>query len=135
MKLGHVASRIMLALGLLLLAACHVRVPIQNFPDQPIPQAATKLPLPEIAHQIKLAGAGLGWTFTDAGPGTLTGTIKDKYAATVEVKYSQTSYSITLVSSEHLYQGPDGEIAGRYNIWSRNLNAAILKQLNIASAT
>jgi hypothetical protein len=134
MKLGHMTRRLTLTLGLLLLAACHHRAPIENFADQPVPESARTLPLTEIGTQIKAACEPLGWTFTDLGPGKMTGTIKEKRSATVEVAYSQTSYSITLVSSTHLYQTNDGEIATRYNIWARNLNAAITRQLAAAGA-
>jgi hypothetical protein len=137
MKLGHVATqtalrRMALALGLLSLAACHIVEPIQNFADQPVPESDRKFPLAQIAAQIRAAGEPLGWIFTDAGPGKMIGTIKER-SATVEVVYSQTSYSITLVSSVHLYQ-KDGEIIARYNVWSRNLNAAIVRQLAAAGA-
>jgi hypothetical protein len=133
MKLGHATSRVVLVLGLLLVTACHVMRPIQNFPNEPVPESASKLKLPEIAAQIKAAGMPLGWTFTDTGPGTMRATISEKQSATVEIDYSQTSYSITLVSSERLYQN-GGEIAARYDIWARNLNAAIKRQLASAGA-
>jgi hypothetical protein len=133
MKLGHVTRRVTLTLGLLLLAACHHMAPIENFADQPISESARKLPLTQIATEIKIAGLQRGWTFTDSGPGKMIGTINEKRSATVEVDFSQTSYSITLVSSERLRQN-DGEIAARYNQWARNLNAAISRQLAIAGA-
>jgi hypothetical protein len=133
MRLGHFATRIVVTIGLLLLAACHRMEPIQNFSDQPITGGASKLPLPEIANQIRVAGAPLGWVFTDTGPGKMTGMIQQKQTATVEITYSQTSYSITLLTSTQLRQ-TGGEIGPRYNIWARNLNAAILRQLAAAGA-
>jgi hypothetical protein len=128
MKLGHVTTRILVTVGLLLLAACHRMAPIENYPDQPIPQAATKLPLTEIAARIKAAGAPYDWIYTDIAPGKMTATYTNKRSATVEIDYSQTSYSIKLVSSELLYQNGD-EISVRYNSWVRRLNTAIMRRL------
>jgi hypothetical protein len=128
MKLGHVTTRILLTLGLLLFAACHRMAPIENYPDQPIPQAATQLPLTEIAARIKAAGMPYDWIFTDVAPGKMTATYSNKRSATIEIDYSQTSYSIKLVSSELLYQNGD-EISVRYNSWVRRLNTAIMRRL------
>jgi hypothetical protein len=133
MRLGHLATRMVVTIGLLLLAACHHMEPIQNFSNQPITGGASKLPLSEIANQIKVAGATYGWIFTDTAPGKMTGVIQQKQTATVEITYSQTSYSITLLSSTQLRQTGD-EIGPRYNIWARNLNAAIARQLAAAGA-
>jgi hypothetical protein len=128
MKRGHVVTRLTLALGLLAIAACHRMAPIENFPDQPIPQTATKLPLSEIAARIKAAGKPSGWIFTDTAPGKMTATYSNKRSATIEIDYSQTSYSITLVSSAQLRQNGD-EISTRYNSWVSKLNSAIAHQL------
>jgi len=63
----------------------------------------------------------------------MIGTVNEKRSATVEIAFSQTSYSITLISSDQLHQN-DGEISVRYNKWVRTLNAAITRQLAIAGA-
>jgi hypothetical protein len=133
MHLRKLATLLILGLGIMGLAACHRAGPIQNFRDQPIPTSASKLSSEEIARQIKIAGASLGWKFEDAGPGMLRGTHQaQNHVATIDVGYTRTTYSIVLNSSENMYQSPDGTVSSRYNWWAQNLKNKIDSQLTIA---
>ena len=134
MTLSQLARAILIG-SLFLVAACHVRAPVENFAAQPIPASASSLPLDEIAQQIKAAGASLDWTMEDSGPGKLIAKHRHPkgYAATVEISFTQTAYGITLLSSEHLYE-KNGEVSTHYNVWARNLKAAIDKQLTLAKS-
>jgi hypothetical protein len=128
------SAKLFAVFALLGLAACHIRAPVANFHDEPIPTRAQSLPLDEIGRQIKAAGESLAWAWSQEAPGRLVGVQGgDSRNAKVEVDYTQTSYSITLISSKNLYQGDDGQVAGRYNIWARNLKAAIDRQLALVA--
>src|SRR5258708_36668886 len=122
-----------LGLGIVGLASCHRSAPILNFQDQPIPASATKLSSDEIARQIKIAGAALGWKFEDVGPGKLRGSHQAQdHAATIDVDFTRTTYSIVLNSSANMYQSPGGTVSARYNWWAQNLKNKIDSQLTIA---
>jgi hypothetical protein len=129
MRLDHWA-RVALVGSLVLVAACHIRAPIENFEAQPIPASASSQSLDDIARQIKAAGASLDWTVEDSGPGRLIAKHRHPkgYTATVEISFSQTAYTITLLNSERFHE-KDGLISAHYNVWARNLKAAIDRQL------
>jgi hypothetical protein len=133
-RMRSVSIRVVAVLALLALTACHIRAPVQNFHDEAIPEHARTLPLEEIGRQIKAAGSSLEWAWSEEQPGKLIGTQGGAARnAKVEIDYSQTSYSITLLSSKNLHQGDDGQVAGRYNIWARNLKAAIDRQFALVA--
>jgi hypothetical protein len=133
MQLGKLAKVFVLGIGILGLAACHRGVPTLNFQDQPIPASASKLSDDDIARQIKIAGASLGWKFDDAGPGKLRGTHQaQEHAATIDVSFTRATYSIILDSSVNLRQSPGGTVSSRYNWWAQNLKNKIDSQLTIA---
>src|SRR5215831_10767939 len=68
--------------------------------DHPIAASAQKLSLSEIEKNIIRAGAKRNWVFEEIGPGQLKATqTSGKRHATVDVTYSQKSYSITLAES------------------------------------
>ena len=121
--------------SLVLTTACHLREKIADFSAQPIPARSPGRSLDEIAREIKAAGTPLDWTIEDAGPGKLIATHGHPkgFAATVEISFTQTAYSITLLKSERLYE-KDGAISTHYNAWARDLKAAIDRQL-ASSAT
>ena len=128
MQLGKLARVFVLGIGTLGLAACHRGAPILNFQDQPIPASASKLSDDEIARQIKIAGASLGWKFDDAGPGKLRGTHQaQEHTAMIDVSFTRTTYSII-----NLRQSPGGTVSSRYNWWAQNLKNKIDSQLTIA---
>jgi hypothetical protein len=133
MQLGKLVRVFALGIGTLGLAACHRGAPILNFQDQPIPASASKLSDDEIARQIKIAGASLGWKFDDAGPGKLRGTHQaQEHTAMIDVSFTRTTYSIILDSSVNLRQSSGGTVSSRYNWWAQNLKNKIDSQLTIA---
>ena len=126
---------VVLAVTLLPLGACASRQePIYNVTNHPIP-AAQKLSSDDVAKAIIAGGARTGWQIGPNADGSLTGTIdvRGKHHATVTIAYSQTNYTVTLVSSTNLLQ--EGNLIHRnYNRWVRDLEKNIDDQLSIASA-
>lgn len=107
--------------------------PIYNIVNHPIPAAAQKLSSDDIAKAIIAGGARTGWQIGPNADGSLTGKIdvRGKHHATVTITYSQTNYSVTLVSSTNLLQ--EGNLIHRnYNRWVHELEKNIDDQLGIA---
>jgi hypothetical protein len=133
MYLRKLARTLILVLGTIGLAACHRSAPILNLQDQPIPARASELSSDEVARRIRLAGAPLGWRFEDVRPGELRGTYqKPGHAVTIAVSFTPATYSINLVSSINMSQGPGGTINPNYNRWVENLRKQIDTQLAMA---
>ena len=112
------------------LSACNTMAPIQNVENVSV-TSSTNRPLSpgEVRAAIVRAGAGLGWTMKDAGPGVINGTlILRTHTAEVQIPYSATSYGIVYKSSVNL-QESGGKIHRNYNGWVQNLNRGINAQL------
>ena len=116
----------------LLLCAAFVAVagctsaPIRNINDAPVALGSGKA---ATADQVRTAivGAGnsLGWTMTPAAPGLVTGRIALRgHTASIDVRYTPTTYSIAYKDSTNLDFG-DGQIHKNYNGWIENLNRDI----------
>jgi len=104
--------------------------PIYNVNDTPVHTASGKaLSAAQVRTAIMTAGAGLGWKFTDAGPGKLEGTLNlREHTAVVLIPYSAKSYAITYKSSHNLNEA-NGTIHTNYNGWVQNLDRAIQQEL------
>lgn len=124
---------VLLALTLFTTAACAGRIePIYNVKDHPIPAAAQKLSVQDIGRNIMIAGAGRRWQFEQTAPDKLQAKYDNgKHAAVIDIAYSKTAYSITLVSTVNLHQKGD-EVHRQYNFWIRNLEKDIDSRLSIA---
>jgi hypothetical protein len=121
---------LLIAAAALLVNCAHTR-PVVNVQDQPIPPNASRLSLRDIGQHIKVAGASLNWQFLETGPGSMRGTLQVKeHSATVDVFYTQASYSIVLASSANLKQSGDDTIHRRYNQWVTALRNKINSQLS-----
>jgi len=127
---------LLLALALTLLPAAAFasrQEPIYNIVNHPIPAASQKLSSDEIAKAIIAGGARTGWQIAPNADGSLTGKIdvRNKHHAIVTITYSQTNYSLTLVSSTNLLQ--EGNLIHRnYNRWVRELEKDVDDQLAVA---
>lgn len=106
--------------------------PVYNVIDHPIPPAAQKLSLDEIGRNIILAGTPRHWRFEPIKPGQMRATYDNgKHAATINIAYSQRSYSITLVSTVNLLQ-EGNEVHRTYNMWVHNLEKDIDDRFQVA---
>lgn len=123
----------MLSMALFAGPACAGRVaPVYNVVDHPIPVSAQKLPLTEIEKNIMAAGAQHQWQCEELGPGSLHASFTHgSHQVVVAIAFSQTAYSITLVSSVNMKQEGD-EIHRKYNQWVRTLEEAIASRLTLA---
>lgn len=112
------------------LTACNTMAPIQNVENVSVSASSNKpLSTEEVRAAIVRAGAGLGWSMKDAGPGRINGTlILRTHTAEVQIPYSPASYGIAYRSSINLQESA-GKIHRNYNGWIQNLNRAINAQL------
>jgi hypothetical protein len=112
-------------------AACATRT-IYNVTDHPVPAAARTLPLHQIDQAITDAAVSYHWRVEDTGPGQIKATYeRDSHQAVIAINYSQSAYSIVLVSSADLRQ-EDGRIDRHYNHWIRKLEKSIDERLKAA---
>ena len=123
-------SRWAVVLAVVLVAGCANIAPIQNVDNAPVVSAAGKpLTQAQVREAIVRAGAALGWSMSDTGPGRMVGTLVLRtHTAVVDIAYSTTSYSVTYKSSVDL-QEANGKIHKNYNGWITNLNKGINSQL------
>jgi hypothetical protein len=120
------------AMTLISLALCSCVVtrmrtkPIANFQNQSVPAHLTT---EQVKDSIKLAGAEKNWHMQEVNPGLIRGTLRVRdHSATVNIPYSNHSYSINYVSSTNLLAS-DGTIHRNYNTWVKNLNISIQHRL------
>ena len=123
--IGAVVTALAVTIG-----GCARTAPILNVNDSPVHTASGKaLSAAQVRTAIMSAGAGLGWKFTDAGPGKLEGTLNLRtHSAVVVIPYSAKTYAITYKSSQNLNEA-NGTIHSNYNGWVQNLDHAIQQEL------
>jgi hypothetical protein len=99
--------------------------------DHPIISREKKISLDDIHRNIMAAAVRRGWEIQDDGPQRLRASIeanRGALQAVVSITYTNTAYSITLLSSKGFHQEGDS-INGRANRWIRNLEEDIHKRL------
>ena len=76
---------------------------------------------------IRSAGQSLGWNIQKVKPGVAQGKLNLRsHVAVVQIKYTNSSYSIRYVRSQNLkYNAKKQTIHGNYNGWIQNLEKAI----------
>lgn len=117
-------KKYVLAVLALLLVGCAGK-PILNVENRPIPTAAQQLSLDRIEQEIISAGQARSWQMHREGPGHLVATqVREKYNASVDIRFDQRVYSITHRSSSGMRE-KDGTIHKRYNFWIGNLQRDI----------
>ena len=109
--------RFLIVVIALFLSACASR-PIQNVDNHPIPAAAQKLSMAEIGNEIAEAAIGRGWIVDKKADGHMVATLTKplQYEAVIDLKYSQTSYSIVYNTSRGLIDS-QGNIHYNYGKW------------------
>lgn len=107
--------------------------PVYNVVNHPVPLPAQKLPLDQIGHIVVDSAIQYHWRIVPVGPNQLRATYdRGRHEAVIDITYSQTAYSINLVSTVDLKQR-DGEIHSRYNGWIHNLERTIEDRLLAAA--
>ncbi|WP_316978966.1 hypothetical protein [Shumkonia mesophila] len=117
----------------LFLAACAAR-PIQNVDNHPVPYSAQKLSVTEIGNEIAEAAIARGWMVDKKADGHLVATLikPTAYEAVIDLKYSQTSYSIVYNTSRGLLDS-QGNIHHNYGKWVILLDRDIQERLSLAA--
>ncbi|HUQ26827.1 MAG TPA: hypothetical protein VM140_14270 [Burkholderiales bacterium] len=108
--------------------------PISNFEGMPIKTLGAAPSADQVREAIIAAGEKREWTFVDAGPGALVGTltVRMKHTAEVGITYGPQSYSVVYRRSTNLNYRADGpSIHPNYNKWVRDLVNGI--DLSLAS--
>lgn len=120
-------SAVLVACAVLIIAACRgdAIYSVESAPLNPPPKAT----MADIQRAIIRAGATRGWVMTPKEPGLIQATYsRQGHSATVDIRYTLTSYSITYVDSQNLhYDGTN--IHPRYNSWIRYLQTDIQNQV------
>lgn len=117
---------------LILLSACSTQQPIYNVSASPVPQRSngTKLSIEEVRGAIFAATTIKGWKPTSVNANEIQAkiTVRDRHTATIDIKYTDSSYSINLSSSGGLDE-KDGNIHRNYNKWIILLDTQIQAEL------
>lgn len=115
------------------LGGCQRMQPIYSVKGHAVPAAAQKLPLPVIERAIYEAASDRGWKVDRIRPGLMQATQKWRtHSATVNIVYSNESFSIDHVGSSNLKEQGD-QIHRAYNNNVHALEDEIEKRLYRAS--
>ncbi|HUF87994.1 MAG TPA: hypothetical protein VMM59_11485 [Thermohalobaculum sp.] len=124
----------------LAVAGCRT-APLYNATDvnfaSPASTSAARLTLDDYRNAIIRGGAKRGWTFEDAGPGHLVGsvTVRGKHHAKVDVMFDTEQFSITHKASQNLNYNPSRQqIHPNYNSWVSNLQQEIQAEITLMQA-
>ena len=114
----------------LAVASCSTSRPIYNVASTPITVPSGQPSAAQVRAAIVEAATNRGWIVKDDVPGRIQlELLVRNHMATVNVDYSQSSYSITYQDSENLnYDG--SEIHRNYNRWIMNLQREINQKLS-----
>ena len=129
-----------LAIALLLVTAVsNAATPIQDVIDAPVPirPDGGRYSIEDVRAAIIKGSQTQLWTAEIAGDRTVRArlNVKNKHFATVEIPYSESSYSIVYISSENLDYNPTRRTIHRnYNKWVLQLSALIKKQFQLLSS-
>ena len=117
-------------IAFLVIASCR-QAPIYNVQTASFVNPAANVALEERGHQIKRAGAALGWQMIDESPGIIRATLSLRsHRAVAEIRYDQTQFSIRYVDSVNLnYDGSN--IHPNYNGWIQRLEQTIVAQSSV----
>ena len=96
------------------------------------------LTMEDYKNAILLGGVKRGWTFEEAGPGHLVGSVavRNKHFASVDIHFDTESISISYKSSVNLnYNAGRNEIHPNYNSWITNLLSDIQAEITRMKAS
>jgi len=127
------SSLLLLGIAVILVAGCRAG-PINNVTDAAItPVLGNEPSLDQVTRAIVAAGTKPkpAWNMRVVEPGHILATLHIRsHTATVDIKYTTKSYTITYNTSTNLNYNPDDNtIHSNYNGWIQNLNSAINRQL------
>jgi len=119
-------------LMLLFFSACSTQQPIHSISASPVPLRinGSILTQDEVKKAIFSAAKIKGWTPTSIDDDTVEAqiTVRQRHKATIDINYSDRSYSFTLKNSEDLDQKA-GMIHRNYNKWIILLDQQIQAEL------
>ncbi|MDR2636009.1 MAG: hypothetical protein LBC08_04170 [Campylobacteraceae bacterium] len=122
----------LIIIGGLFYAGCStIQQPLYNVEGAPAQSYdGKKLSQAQVEKAILQAGSQRGWLMKKVKDGVISGTLNARqHGATIEIKYSASSYSIVYKNSQNLnYDGVS--IHKNYNSWIRNLDNSIQLYLN-----
>jgi hypothetical protein len=122
------AGSVALAL-MLVVAGCNRVQPVYKVENHPVPAVAQTSNLATIETAIYEAASSNGWMVEKVNPGLMRATQKwREHAATVDIVYSQKSYSINYAGSANLKADQD-YIHRRYNSLVLKLEQEIERRL------
>ena len=131
--------RVLLVAFMILCAAfmaCRKSTPLFNAQPIDIPQtSAGKLTLDEIRETIIKAASRQGWTIVSQSPGVVTARLvaRHDYSVTVDIRYTETAYTITYNDSAKLNYNPKSQsIHPAYGRWIAYLTRSINVELHNA---
>ncbi len=105
---------------------------IQNYENVPV-GSGKLIPAEKMREAFVAAGARRSWTFKDAGPGKLIGTlvVRGRHTVEVEVTYSPERYSVVYKNSSNMNYSEQGSlIHPNYNKWVGDLMNAVRSELS-----
>ena len=139
--IGSKSTIALILVSVLALAGCRVQ-PLENINDAPYgaspATAPVQLTMEDYEKAIIRAGTRRNWVFERIDTGHLVGTVdvRGKHTAVVDVKFTNTNFSITYKSSKNLnHDASRGEIHPNYNHWVRNLRKDIQAEVQLAQAS
>lgn len=114
----------------LLLGGCFQRYRPITEVDRAMPPVVEHLSADRTRDVIITAGRQLDWIMTPIKPGHMEAVQRaPKFSATVDIYYTSTRLQIRLQASHNLFQTAT-TIHAHYNLWVRNLEAAIITDLS-----
>lgn len=130
-------TKIVIALltAIVLVAGCR-QDPVYNVSGTQFVQQGPSIG--EVERAIIRAGSQRNWIFEKVGPGHMIASIavRAKHFAKVDVRFDQSSFSITLKEAVNLKYEPDANtIHKNYNSWIRNLENDIQIEMQRMAAS
>lgn len=118
----------------LFVSGCFGRVqPVYNVESAQVPLKLQTGSLDRVASAIRTAAVNRGWAVEEVSPGLMKATQRSRsHVAVINIRYSNTTYSIEYVSSQDLLY-ENGQIHRNYNKWIHILEDDINKELNKAA--
>ena len=135
------SSLLLLGIAVVLVAGCSRTGSVYSVTDAAItPVLGNELSLDQVTRAIVAAGVAAGampgparvfWNMRVVEPGHILAALHIRsHMATVDIKYTTKSYTITYNTSANLnYNSDENTIHSNYNGWIQNLNNAINRQL------
>lgn len=113
------------------IGGCSSHTPIYNVQEHPFSMDAKRLTNKEIGSTIINTASKRGWTCSQHSESKLVCLLqRRKHAATIEIDYNQSSFSIKNIKTANLNE-KDGQIHPKYNKWVKLLKTEIEVAVNL----